>query len=348
MGRPSLNAAVRRRLGALALVVLALAFYPALFPGALNLGVTLVLFAALATAWDVLGGWAGQLSLGHAALVGLGGYTFGLLTQAAGWQGVGGLVAALVALVALAAVATLAWGWITFRLRGPYFTLSTIAVAEILRLVAINARSLTGGAEGLFIFSLPQPFGLDLFDRKVEFYLALGLLALALGTAWWLSWSRFGYYLQAIREDEDAAMALGIHPLRYKLWAFALSGVLTALGGAVYAVFLSFFEPHGVFHIELSIALALMAIIGGTGTVWGPLVGAAVLTVSGEWLRAIFREANLLIYGVLIVLVVRFAPHGIVGGVQALVRRWSGARAAHPAGERLEHGLRGASGPSQG
>lgn len=343
--RPSWQAAVRRQVAVLVLTGL-LALYPAVFPQALNVGVTLVLFAALATAWDVLGGWAGQLSLGHAALVGIGAYTLGLLTQSAGLQGQAGLVAALAAVAGLAALSTLAWGWITFRLRGPYFTLSTIAVAEILRLVAINARSLTGGAEGLFIYSLPQPFGWDLFDRQVEYYLALGLLAVALSVAWWLSWSRFGYYLQAIREDEDAAMALGVHPVRYKLWAFGISGVITALGGALYGVFLSFFEPHGVFDIELSIELALMAIIGGTGTVWGPFVGAAVLTLAGEWLRALFREANLLIYGVLIVLVVRFAPRGIVGAVEALERRCFFARRAHPARAELEHGLRGTSGPS--
>lgn len=325
---------------------MALAFYPLAFPGALNVGVTLLLFAGLALAWDVLGGWAGQLSLGHAALVGLGGYTFGLLTQSAQVSGTGGLVAALLAVVATAVMVTLVWGWITFRLRGPYFTLSTIAVAEILRLVAINARGLTGGAEGLFIFSLPKPLGLDLFDRTVEYYLALALVSVGLGVAWWLSWSRFGYYLQAIREDEDAAMALGIHPLRYKLWAFAISGTLTAVGGALYAIFLSFFEPHGVFDIGLSVELALMAIIGGTGTVWGPVVGAGVLMLSGEWLRALFKEANLLIYGILIVLVVRFAPQGIVGGVQALWRRWPVARGARPAGEGLEPGLRRASGPS--
>lgn len=340
------TAAARQLVPVLAVVAL-LAFYPVAFPGLLNVGVTLVLFAALATAWDVLGGWAGQLSLGHAALVGFGAYTLGLLTQSAGLSASSaGLLAAVLAVIAVAAVATFVWGWITFRLRGPYFTLSTIAVAEILRLIAINARHFTGGAEGLFIFSLPRPMGLDLFDRRVEFYLGLTLLLIALLVAWWLSWSRFGYYLQAIREDEDAAMALGIQPLRYKLWAFGISGALTALGGAVYGVFLSFFEPHGVFDIGLSVELALMAIIGGTGTVWGPPVGAAVLILSGEWLRAIFREANLLVYGVLIVLVVRFAPRGIVGGVQALGRRWAHARGARPAAQELEHGLRRASGPS--
>lgn len=346
--RRRLDSTARRRLAAAALVVAGLALYPALFPGALNLGVTLVLYAAMATAWDVLGGWAGQLSLGHAALVGLGAYTFGLLTQAAGWQGSAGLAAAVAAVALAAAAATLAWGWITFRLRGPYFTLSSIAVAEILRLVATNARRLTGGAQGLFVFSLPRPLGLDLFDRTVEFYLALGLLALALGVAWWLSWSRFGYYLQAIREDEEAAMALGIHPLRYKLGAFVISGVLTALAGAVYGIFLSFFEPRGVFSIELSVSVALMAIIGGTGTTLGPLAGAALLTVAADWLRVIFQQANLLVYGVLIVLVVRFAPRGIAGAAAALARRWSRARSAHPAGEGLEHGLRRASGSPQG
>lgn len=337
-----------RRLVVTLAVVALLALYPRMFPGALNVGVTLVLFAALATAWDVLGGWAGQLSLGHAALVGLGAYTFGLLTQSAGLQSDGELLLAFAAVVALAVVATGVWGWITFRLRGPYFALSTIAVAEILRLVAINARWLTGGAEGLFIFSLPRPLGLDLFDRTVEFYLGLALLAVALLVAWWLSWSRFGYYLQAIREDEDSAMALGIHPLRYKLWAFGISGVLTAAGGALYGVFLSFFEPHGVFDIGLSVELALMSIIGGTGTVWGPLLGAGILTLSGEWLRALFREANLLVYGVLIVLVVRFAPHGVVGGLSALWRRCSGVRRAHLAREPVEHRLRRATGPSEG
>ncbi|MBE3599268.1 MAG: branched-chain amino acid ABC transporter permease [Limnochordaceae bacterium] len=340
------------RLGATTGVALLLVAYPLLFPGALNVGVTLVLFAALAYAWDVLGGWAGQLSLGHAALVGLGAYTFGLLTQSPAWTrfGAEGIGLALAGTAAVAAVATLLWGWIAFRLRGPYFTLSTIAVAEILRLVATNERRWTGGAEGLFLANLPPVAGLDPFDRTVEYYAALVLLGAAMAGAWWLSRSRFGYYLQAIREDEDAAMALGIAPLRYKLQAFALSGVATALGGALYAVFLSFFEPHGVFDIGLSIQIALVAIIGGTGTLFGPLIGSAVLVLSAEFFRASFREANLLIYGILIVLVVRFAPQGIVGTLGGLERRWRARHereaAAHPAVEGLERGLRGASGPS--
>lgn len=327
-GEGSLMPSRIRTLVTIGAVIAVLAFYPIVFRTKLNLGVAMVLFAALATAWDVLGGWGGQLSLGHAALMGIGGYTMALLALRLGlapWWGV-------IAGMALAAVAAAGWGWLTFRLRGPYFVLSTIAVAEILRMVAINWRSFTGGAEGLFIKSLPAPFGLDLFNRTVEFYLALGWLAVALLAAWWLSWSRFGYYLQAIREDQDSALAIGVNPTRYKIYAFMLSAALTAAGGALYAVYMSFFEPHIVFDIGVSIELALMAYIGGAGTVFGPTIGAVVLMGAGDVFRNYFQQANLLIYGVLIILIVRFAPEGIVGGWQFLTRRWPRGRRVAAAG----------------
>jgi branched-chain amino acid transport system permease protein len=318
-----------RTLVSIAVVVGVLAFYPFVFSTKLNLGVAIVLFAALATAWDVLGGWAGQLSLGHAALMGIGGYTMALLSLRAGIAPWWGLIAGM----ALAAVAAAGWGWLTFRLRGPYFVLSTIAVAEILRLVAINWTKFTGGAEGLFIRTLPEILGFDFFNRTVEFYMALGWLLLTLLGAWWLSWSKFGYYLQAIREDQDSAMAMGINPTRYKILAFMVSAAFTAAGGALYAIYMSFFEPHIVFDIGVSIELALMAYIGGAGTVFGPTIGAVVLLWAGDTFRNYFQQANLLIYGVLIILIVRFAPEGIVGGWQFLVRRWPRARrvAAQPA-----------------
>jgi len=319
----------RRTLLAIVAVLAVLALYPLAFRTKLNLGVAMVLFAATATAWDVLGGWAGQLSLGHAALMGVGGYTMALLALRAGVAPWWGLLAGM----ALATVVAAAWGWVVFRLRGPYFVLSTIAVAEILRLVAINWTSFTGGAEGLFIQSLPRPLGLDLFNRTVEFYMGLGWLAVALLVAWWLSWSRFGYALQAIREDQESAMAMGIDPARAKIAAFMLSAALTAAGGALFAVYVSFFEPHIIFDIGMSVELALMAYIGGAGTVFGPTIGAAVLVVSGDVFRNYFQQANLLIYGVLIILIVRFAPEGLVGGWRVLARRWPRARrvAAQPA-----------------
>lgn len=318
-----------RTLRNIAIVLALLALYPLVFRTKLNLGVAIVVFAATATAWDVLGGWAGQLSLGHAALMGVGGYTMALLSLRAGLAPWWGLILGM----ALSAVVAAGWGWMVFRLRGPYFALSTIAVAEILRLVAINWTSFTGGAEGLFIKQLPQPFGLDLFNRTVEFYMGLGWLAVALLVAWWLSWSKFGYYLQAIREDQDSAMAMGINPTRYKILAFMVSAALTAAGGALFALYVSFFEPHIIFDIGMSVELALMAYIGGAGTIFGPAIGAVVLLGAGDVFRNYFQQANLLIYGVLIILIVRFAPEGIVGGWQFLARRWPRGRriAAQPA-----------------
>lgn len=308
----------------IAILLLLLATYPALFSGALNFGFTLVLFAALATAWDVVGGWAGQLSLGHAAFIGLGAYVSSLLWTRLGipvWWGV------LVAMAAGSALASV-WGWATFRLRGAYFSLSTIAVAEVLRVVANNWVGLTGGPEGISLNDLPSPLGLNLFSRTVQFYAALALLAVAVIVSWRIGASRFGAYLEAIREDEDASMALGVDPARMKVLAFALSAALTVAGGALYSIHLSFFEPQGVFDLHLSIQLVLMAIVGGMGTVFGPTLGAIVLLGLQEAFRSTFQQASLFIYGVIIVLIVRYAPDGLMGRLQTAWRRVRDGRRA--------------------
>jgi len=301
-----------------ALVFLIAAAWPLVFPQYMNLGIGLLILAGWATAWDIVGGWAGQVSLGHAAFVGLGAYTVALTAkhmQLAPWWSLG------LAMTTAAGLAG-AWGALTFRLRGPYFTLSTLAIAEVLRLIAINERWLTGGAGGIFISALAQPFGLDLFNRRVEYYLALGYVVVAVGLVIWISRTRFGFELRAVREDEEAAMAAGIHPTAVKLKAFVLSGSLTTAGGLLYGIFLSALEPHNLFDIPLSVRIALTAIIGGRGTVWGPLVGAVLLVLTAEAFRNLFAGANLLIYGVLIIVVVLFLPRGIIGEWQrAQVRR---------------------------
>lgn len=299
------------------LVLLALALWPLLFGGAMNFGFSLVLFAALATAWDLVGGWAGQLSLGHAAFVGIGAYGSVLLWTRLGVAPWWGTLAAVAGGSLLAA----AWGWVTFRLRGAYFSLSTIAVAEVLRIVANNWTGLTGGPEGVSLNELPSPLGLNLFSRTVQFYLALVLLGAALVASWRLSASRFGAWLEAIREDEESAMALGVNPARMKIAAFALSAALTVAGGALYAIHLSFFEPQGVFDLHLSVQLVLMSIVGGMGTLLGPALGALVLLAFQEGFRSSFQQASLFIYGVVIVLVVRFAPDGLWGRLAIALRR---------------------------
>lgn len=301
----------------LSLVVLAaLLVYPFVFGKFMNFGVATLIFAGLAMAWNILGGWAGQKSLGHAALLGVGAYTMTLLATpervpaflggpVAPWWGalIGMLIATLLAAV---------WGGLTFRLRGSYFTLSTIAVALVLRLIAINSEW-TGGSEGLFMPELPRFLGLDLFDRKAEYWLALAFLALTLLITHLIRRSRLGYALQAVREDEDGARALGIDPTRMKVVAFMISAALTALGGSLYALYLQAFEPHTLLEMPISIQIALMAIIGGRGSIQGPVIGALLIATLGELFRNVFSNANLLIYGVLILVVTLFAPGGIMG-----------------------------------
>lgn len=292
----------------LALLVLG-AFYPLLPSAFVAVGITVLLFTGWATSWNLLGGWAGQLSLGHASFVGLGAYFVALGSsqfQLAPWWSI--LLA-----MACAAVLSLLWGKLTFGLRGPYFSLSTIAIAEILRLVAINEGWLTGGAAGVFIDTLPEPFGIDLFDRVTQYYLALVYAAITIAITIFISSRQFGYQLKAVRENEEAAMAAGINPTSVKLKAFVVSGTLTALGGGIYGIFLSFIEPHLIFNLVLSIQIALTVIIGGRGTIWGPAVGAFVLIVAGEIFRTTFAQANLLLYGALILIVILVMPRGIVG-----------------------------------
>ncbi|PNY82627.1 branched-chain amino acid ABC transporter permease [Deinococcus koreensis] len=293
-----------------------MALYPMVFGKTLNFGVSTLIFAGLAMSWNILGGWAGQISLGHAALLGMGAYTMTILATpervpaffggpVAPWWGalIGMGIAALLALV---------WGGLTFRLRGSYFTLSTIAVALVLRLVAINS-DWTGGSEGLFMPELPRFLGFDLFERRTEYWLAFAFVALTLLITHLIRRSRLGYALQAVREDEDGARALGIDPTRMKVIAFVISAALTALGGALYAVYLQAFEPHTLLELPISVQIALMAIIGGRGSIQGPAIGAILLAVFGEVFRNVFANANLLIYGVLILVVTLFAPNGIMG-----------------------------------
>lgn len=271
-----------------------------------------VLFAALGLAWNLVGGYAGQLSLGHAAYFGIGAYGLALFHDKLGAP----LVVAL-GLGALAAAAAAAIiGRVSFRLRGPYFALATIAFAEVLHLSARNLRGITGGEVGVL-----AP---ELFDshRSAWFYgAAVALTAVTFAITAVIARSRFGYQLQAIREDEDTATACGIDAARTKLLALVLSAALTAAGGALYASQVSFIVPDPFLGIDISNEIAIVAMLGGAGTLTGPIVGAVLLETSSELFKNVFQEAHLLIYGVLIVLVVLFLPEGIVGTVAAWWRR---------------------------
>jgi branched-chain amino acid transport system permease protein len=268
------------------------------------------LFAALSVAWNLVGGYAGQLSLGHAAFFGLGAYGLALFHGKLGLP----TLLALVLGVAVAVAAAVPIGRVAFRLRGPYFALATIAFAEVLRLVAKNLPDVTGGEVGAQVPALFTENASHWF-----YWSAVGLTGVALATMALITRSRFGYSLQAIRDDEDTALACGIDGTRTKLLALMISAALTALGGALYASQFLFIVPDQVLSIDISDQIAIAAMLGGVGTLTGPIVGAVILEIAAELFKTVFQEAHLLIYGVLIVLVVLFMPEGIVG---TLARWW--------------------------
>jgi branched-chain amino acid transport system permease protein len=269
------------------------------------------LFAALGLAWNLVGGYAGQLSLGHAAYFGAGAYGLALFTKAglSPW-----LAVVLGVIVALAFAALI--GAVSFRLRGPYFVLSTIAFAEVLRLLAKNLVRLTGGDVGVQVPSLFAGAVHRWFYRA-----AVALAAVSFAITILVSRSRFGYYLMAIREDQDTAMAVGVNPAASKLKVLLISAALTALAGALYGSLFLYVVPDQVLSLDVSNEIAIVAMLGGAGTLLGPLAGSAVLETASELFKNIFEEAHLLIYGVLLVVVVLFLPEGIVGTIGAILRR---------------------------
>jgi len=279
----------------------------------------IVLFAALGLAWNLVGGYAGQLSLGHVAFFGVGAYGLAIFTARGVPVWISIFLAATVAMGFAAII-----GRIVFRLRGPYFTLSTIAFGEVLRLGAANLNA-TGGAIGLSTPALFRPrtiFEVHPVSMVQQFYLAAVVLAVVCFLInYATSKSRPGYYLMAIREDEETAAAVGIDTAGYKLRALLISAFLTALGGALYGSAFQYIVPDSTLSIEISVQMAIITMLGGAGTLLGPVIGAVLLLGASEVFKNRFQESHLLIYGILIVVVVLFLPEGIVGGLRHLLRR---------------------------
>ncbi len=275
--------------------------------------ILILLYVTLGSAWNLLGGFAGQLSLGHAAFFGIGAYSASILASK---SSLSPWLAMLIGPLLVLPVASLV-GWICFRLRGPYFTLATIAIGEMVRLVALNWRDLTGGAVGVVI----RPSIFSGTNKIPYYYIILAIAVATVALCYFISRRKLGYYLLAIREDQETAESIGINTTRYKLVALSISASLTALAGAFYANYFLFVDPTIVLPLSLSVEIVLMAIIGGLGTVQGPIVGAILLKLSSEIFRNQFANANLLIYGLLLVLVILFLPDGLLGGYRKLIRR---------------------------
>jgi branched-chain amino acid transport system permease protein len=318
------------RAGTTALLFVAAAVFPLVFtsPSQQNTGIVVLMTAQLGVAWNILGGYAGQVSLGHAAFFGCGAYTSTLLLTSFGlspWLG-------LLAGAAVAALVGLAVGWPCFRLRGHYFAMATIAVGEIVQAVVTNWDAL-GGAVGLYLPLQGEGLAGFTFREKLPYhYIALGLLALTLLVNWVVIRSHVGYYLRAIKDEPDAARSVGVSLTRYKLVAIALSAALTAVGGTFYAQKELYIDPGSTLSTSLSIKMALVCILGGVGSLLGPVLGAVVLTLVEEGSRSFFggsgRGTDLVVYGLLIVVFAVFKPEGLGGWLADLERLWVGRRRA--------------------
>jgi branched-chain amino acid transport system permease protein len=281
--------------------------------------VMMALYACLlAQAWNVLGGFGGQFSFGHALFFGTGAYVQVMAQVHAGWNPWTTLALAM----AMSALVGMLVGALSFRygLKGSYFALVTLAFAEVFRIVALSVP-FTGAGVGLMLPLRESFSNMQFASRAGYVWLILGLVTLALFITAWLRHSRFGAYLQAVRDNEDAARAVGVNPFKVKLWATVISGALMGAGGAFYVQVFQYIDPGIGFGPHTSVEALVGAIVGGMGTLWGPVVGALALHVLADLTRNLFGQLpgiNMVVYGCVLVLIVMFLPRGVAG----LGERW--------------------------
>jgi len=269
---------------------------------------TVFMYVILAQAWNIIGGYAGYASFGNVVFFGLGGYTVAVLMTELRWPFWPALpVAAVVGAVYAAVI-----GLPVLRLRGHYFAVATLGVAEGTREIIINLPKLTGGGSGETIPAVGSLATTSYPGNAGFFYMFLALAVIATAVVWRVSRSRFGYALRSIHQDEEAAAAAGLNTTRTKVRAFMVSGALTALAGGIYAFQQVTIYPDRLFSVEITVLMVVMAVIGGAGTVIGPVIGAIGLEFLSEYLRQNVLEYHTLIFGAIIVAVILFLPQGIV------------------------------------
>ena len=291
----------------------------------LNFLVTVLIVALAAQDWNLLGGFGGQFSFGHAAFFGTGAYATALL------QIRGGVNAWIACLIGIVAGGMVGWviGVLAFRarLRGSYFALVTLAFAEVLRILT-NAADFTGGAAGLLLRLDVRPMNFQFASRAVFYWIALACVAVVLLLTLMIERGRFGAQLAAVRENEEAARALGVDALAVKLRAITLSAAITAVAGCLYTQYFLYLDANIAYGSWISIEALLAAIVGGIGTVAGPVIGALALHGLGELAKGFTGDitgVDLVLFGLLLVAAIGFAPLGIVGSLR-MARLHGGAR----------------------
>ena len=269
----------------------------------------------------IIGGFAGQFSLGHGVFFGIGAYMTARFYLSFGWSP----WLTMVPIALFAAVVAMLISWPTFRLRGSFFAIATLAFNEVAFVLANHFESVTGGPRGLMI-PFKAGFGNMIFRERWQYALLMFVfVAVVVGVTVWLRRSRLGYYLLAVREDEDAARASGIDVLSVKLRGMALSAFLTSIGGTLFTMYLRFIDPPTLFNLpEVGVKFALLSLIGGVGTIAGPLLGAALIVPFENYLRGELSSAlpgmSLAILGLLMVLAALFMKRGVVGALEDLIK----------------------------
>ena len=312
------------------LIALLAAFiaFPFVFsdPATTTIAVFTLFFAAAASGWNIFSGYTGYIALGHAVYFGIGAYAMALLCQA--WNIPAGYAPFfLLPLAGLIAVAfAVPFGWIALRTRRHTFVVITIATFFIMQLMAYNLRGITQGSAGL---SLPIPFDWSADFFNLPFYfVALAILLLAFGTSWWVRNSKYGLGLLAIREDEDRALGLGVNTGPFKLTAFVLSAFFVGMVGALHAYFNSSIFPPFAFDALFDVSIALMAFLGGMGTLFGPILGALILIPAQQYLTIISGNTgyNLIMYGVIFLAIILLLPEGIIPTLSKRWNKWKASR----------------------
>lgn len=282
--------------------------------------VLVLMWTTIGMSWNLLGGYCGQVSFGHAAYFGVGAYTAGILyfkLHLSAWWGIP---------VSIAVVSVFAFclGYIVLKLRGPFFALATLASGEVLRITTENTTPFTNGSLGILIQERTW------VAKTQYYYIILAITALTYVLIRKLVASKWGYYFVAIREDQDAAESLGIDTTRYKTIALVVSAVLTGICGAFYTNYMGFIDPHIVFALhDISIITIMIVMVGGVATQWGPLVGAGIMVLLAEWIRAIpgLGASHQAFFGVLLIVIIIFLPNGIVGDFGKITRLFRRAKA---------------------
>lgn len=284
----------------------------------LRLGTMFAMYAVLALSWNIIGGFAGYPSFATAAFFGLGAYA-GALLQGAGLP----MPLAWAAACLIAAVFAALLGMAILHLKGHYFAIASLVVGEVLVEVATSWTDLTGGGMGL---NLPIIRIAVAAQARLFYWAMLGLAVLALALTWAVANSRLGFGLQCIRQNEDAAAMVGVNTTLYKVIGFALSAVFVGGAGALYASWVFYIEPPDVFHVLLSVKPIVMALLGGAGTVLGPVLGAAVFLLTEELVWRNFLDIHAAVLGLIVVILIFFLPRGILGLVRAYFGRKARAR----------------------